>query len=801
MNLLTKLNAALIATFLVAWACSMPALAKKTVEIGILFDYVIEDYQPIFDQLGHEISSVVGNDAEIVYGEKNLLVNNFDAELAEQQYQALVAGNVDIILAFGPVNNQVISNLTKHAKPTILFGAINTDVNGIDYQKQSSGINNYSYVITPSSYQKDLQDFRSIYPFARLGIVGAHGPWDSERARKSIKEAFANIDASYEFIPYESIEQFSQQLDSVDAIYLAEGFGIPFTEIAEIAQLLIARNIPSFTTNRQQDVEAGWLMTNQSADNIKRLFRRIALNVEAVVSGENLSSRPVHVDLSDTLTVNYNTAEKIGLPIRYSQVSDLNIIGSFDDLVVDKSYSLEEAVETAIRNNLSLAADIIDVELAKDKVDSAKTAYFPDLSATVSAQYLDPDLARLSGGQNPEEKRSGSLNFSQTIYSEDSSAGISIQKSLFAAQQENFNARVLDTVLSTTQTSLNLLRLKNAMRSRQQSVEITRRNLNVAQQKFDAGQSSKADIFRFRSEMANNMQALIDAFNNYQQGQYALNAVLNAPLEQRVEIQAINIDDGPFKDEEFGYKELSDALDNPRRRAVFENFLLLNALSDSHELRALEHNLASVERDIAQYGWRRFIPTVSANAQYNNTFDRGGVGVPDPNLALDNDYNVGLVFSIPIFNRNADNVSRRSALKKKQQLEIKIAQQKQFIEKQIRDTVSNVSGRISRIELAAAAEKAAKQSLELVEISYASGAVTITDLIDSQNNYVQAQLASSNAVFDFLDSALSMERAVGNFFFFTNDKLQNEEFIKRFREYRSKNTSSRLRGFSNDKQL
>lgn len=762
---------------------SQSSFAKRVVEIGILTDFLNEDFRPVTDKLIEEIRAVVGNDADIVTNEKNVFINGFDIETAADQYKTLVAGNVDIILAFGPINNELITRQRRHSKPTILFGAVNSDIIGIDLDKKTSGISNFTYMVAPLSYKKDLANFNAVYPLKKTAVVG-FGPWITPESRKVLSETFDGLGAEYELFQYQNTSQFEQDIMPFDSVYLAEGFGITNHEIEVMAKILISQEKPSFSSNRALDVEKGWLATTQSESNLERLFRRIALSVEAVVNGENLSERPVYVELSDTLTQNFNTAEKIGVPIRFSQIASTNIVGNFTDFVVDESYTLIEAIELSLKNNLGLKSASIDVDLAEQDFKQAKTSYFPDISLSGSNRFVDPDLAAISGGQNPERSVSGSLGLSQVLYSEDANAAIGVTKKLLLAQQESYNTSVLDTVLRTTQASFNLLRLRNALQSRAENLDITKRNLKVAEQNFDTGRSGKADIFRFRSELATNLQGLIESINAYRQGQHALNAILNRPIQLRTNIKGVLTDRELLAPKDFDFERLQQTLDNPLEQEIFERFLINQALQFSPELASLEHSLAAVERDLKQYGWRRYIPTVSANAQMNKVFDRSGVGQPDPNFALDDDYNVGLVFSIPLFNQNNDNVDQKRASKQRDKLKIQIENQALSIETRVRDAVLDVSSSVANIELSRVAEKAAEQTLDLIESSYANGAVTITELIDAQNNYLQSQLASANAYYDFLDRAIAMERSVGSFLFLPNPKISDGEFADMYEEFR-----------------
>ncbi len=784
---------AIVWLFFLSLIACQSSYAKRIVNLGILTDSLNEDFRPVTDKLIYEIKAVVGNDAIIQADESNVLINEFDADRAAEQYKDLLSRNIDIILAFGAINNDLITRQRQHSKPTILFGAVNSDIIKIDLEKKTSGISNFTYMVAPLSYKKDLIDFHAVYPFKKTAVFG-FGPWITAESRRVLNEAFGDLGADFEMFQFEDISGFERDVAGFDSVYLAEGFGISNQDIEKMADMLIDQKKPSFTSNRVQNVEKGWLATNQSESNLERLFRRIALSVEAVVNGENLSNRPVYVELSDTLTLNFNTAEKIDVPVRFSQIASTNLVGNFTDFVVDESYTLIEAIKLALERNLSLRAADVDVDLARQDVSNAKTSYYPDLSLTGSNRYVDPDLAAVSGGQNPERSLSGSLGVTQVLYSEDASAAIGVTKELLLAQQESYNTAVLDTVLTTSQASFNLLRLRNALQSRAENLDITKRNLKVAEQNFETGRAGKADIFRFRSELATNLQGLIEAVNAYRQGQHALNVILNRPVQLRIGIEGVLNDRELLAPKDFDFERLERTLDNPLEQEIFEQFLINQALQYSPELAILKHNLAATERDLKQYGWRRYIPTVSANAQMNRVFERGGVGQPDPNFALDDDYNVGLVFSIPLFNGNSDNVQRKRAQKQRQKLELQIENQTLTVENRVRDSVLNVSSSVANIELSRVAEKAAQQTLVLIESSYANGAVTITELIDAQNNYLQSQLASANAYYDFLDRAIAMERSVGTFFFLPNPKIDNEEFTDLYEQFRQNINNSKQEG-------
>lgn len=779
-----RINQVRLAVCFALFAFITPAHSQpKQVNIGILVDEFNVDVRPILSGLKDEIVSVVGNDAQINFPENALLINGYDQDLASRHYQDLLDQNIDIILAFGPINSLVVSEQVEHKKPTILFGAINQDLLDLDQSKTVSGIDNLTYLIASQSYKQDLESFADLFDYQNIGVVVGHLGLLEGRIEAVLDEIVAGIGAQYRLISYTGVDDFASQLGAVDAIYLAEGFSITSGDISQIAELLNSRRIPSFTSTGKRDVELGLMATNRADENYDQLFRRIALDVEAAVNGKNLADQPIYIEYSDTLTVNYNTAERVGAQLRYSQISTTDLVGSIDKFYTDQSYTLEQVALRALAQNLSLQSARKDLQLAEINVSSARTSYLPNLTLSADGTYVDPDLAELSAGQSPERSSTGSLILSQVIYSNEASTNIGIQKSLESRQREDFNADQLDLILNATTASIDLLSLGKNIEIEQQNLDSTRRNLKVAQSKFDAGQASKADIFRFQSEVANNMQGLIGAITAYGQGVHALNTYLNNPIDTHVGIVNVSIESDQF--DGLGYAELAKMLDDPSQRRVVEDFLVVEAMQKSPELKSIGFNLDAVEADQSQYGWRRFLPEISAQAQYNQNISESGVGTPAAGQSLEDDYYVGLTLSVPLFNQNTEHVSKYRAETERQQLLIGRAEIAQSLELRVRDAVLDVSAQTANISLSEVAEEAARQSLDLTEASYANGAVTIADLIDAQNNYFQAQSASFTAKYDFIKSAINLERQIGYFYFLRQSSTENAAFIQRLTEFQN----------------
>lgn len=756
---------------------------KKEYNIGILMDNRTPEIAPLMSKLQHEIKAVVGEDAIIKFSEQSNLVNNYDLKQAELNYKQLIANDTDIIIAFGAVNNLIITQQTVHKKPTILFGAINRDLIAFDDDQKESGVENLTYLIESESYVEDLKRFKELTGFKNVGIVIEEAMTSILPIETTFDKALHELNAAYKLIPYKNVGDITSNLEDIDALYIAGGFFLTPNEIKDIANLCLERKIPSFTVTGIEDVKSGLMATNQNEENIDQFFRRIALNIERYINGTPLSKMPIYIEYKSRLTINYNTAELVNVPIKYSLIADTDFVGDFKNAIAKKQYDLLTVINEVLTQNLSLQASKKDVALAEQNVKTAKSNYLPGLTASGTGTYIDPDVAEISNGQNPEFSTSGNLTLTQTIFSEAANANITIQKNLQKAQEESFNASELDAIFDISNAYFNTLILKSNVIIRLRNLDLTKKNLALAEQNYEAGQSGKSDLLRFRSEMAQNTQAMVEAANQLEQGFVILNQLLNNPVNYEIDVEDVELDKGIF--EKYNYDRITELLDDPALREPFIDFLIKEAQENAPELKSLDYNLKATDRNIKLNGVGRFLPTLALQGQYNRTFSRSGVGSTFPQgfpASPDGNYNVGLSLSIPILNSNQTNIQRQTAVIQKEQLQLNQENTQLAIAANVRNGVLNLINQITNIELSKISEETAKESLELSQTAYASGAVNVVQLLDAQNNYLNAQLARISATYNYLVSSLQLERYLG-YYFLLNSDSDNDKFRQRFLEF------------------
>ncbi len=754
----------------------------QTITIGLLTDKNTSEIQPLLAQLKTEISAVLGQDQTISFNKP--LENNYSLEKAKTNYSSLVDNNgVDIILSLGVLDNIAIYQYKTYAKPTIVFGSINSDFINLSPEQKTSQINNITYIITPLSYKKDLEAFKTLFDYKSIGIIVDDYVADILPLKSVLDPYFRKERKQYKIIKISEKGLISESLDGLDAVYLAGGFQLNNIEFKSLINTVNVKKLPSFSANRIADVERGILATNQPQTNLDQFFRRIALNVEAITNGTNASELPILLEYKNKLTINFNTAKQIDFPLRYAMLGSADFIAGNEESNKKGALSLLDIMNSVVDRNLGLSSAKKSIELVQQDVKLAKSGYLPNITASVNGVYLDPKVAKISNGTNPEFSTSGAIVAEQLIYSESASANVDIQKELQKAEKAKYNASELDALLNASVAYFNALILKTNTTIQNQNLQLTKRNLELATQNFEGGASGKSDVLRFKSQLAQNTQHLIDAGNQLKQAFFTINQLRNTTINKDIDIADAVLSEGVFKN--YKYEDFYTILDNPKLQPALIDFLVEEAKKNAPELKSLDYNLNVTKRTYKLNDTGRFIPTVALQGQYNLAISRSGQGTTIPAgfpSAPDGTYNFGLNVSLPIFNQNQRNIKRQTAKIQEEQLGFEKQNIELSIEKNVNDIILDLISQIANIEISKVAENTAKESLDLTQNAYKQGAVPVIQLIDAQNNYLQSQLGSATANYNYLLTSMKLERTIG-YFFLAHTEVENQEFIQSVNTY------------------
>ena len=773
---------------------------KAPVTIGFAIDGPAEGNDPILATYKREINELLSEEYDVRFPPEKTIVADWTAAGVREAVDKLLSDpEVDVVVALGLISSQDLGRRGPLPKPAIAAVVVDPELQSLPIETREvllaaketekinvSGVANFTYITTGSRPVEEVRVFRRIAPFTRLAVLVMNGvleifPGLVENAREQLKAE--GVEAAVVPVGSSVDEALAAIPPDAEAVYVGPLPHLGKQERRRLAQALVERRLPSFSATGVEDVELGLLASLAPKMTHLRRARRVGIDIQRILGGEDAANLPVDFDRRSQLTINMATARAIGVSPPQLMLIDADLLHEEIEQA-PRSLSLAAVVREAENTNLDLAVADRNVAAGLRLVKLARSALLPQLGVSGGGVFIDKDRARLGAGQNPQRLAFGSISASQLIYSDDVKASYDIEKRFQDLRVEERAQVRLDIIQEAAESYLNVLRAKTIERVQKDNLQLTRSNLELARVRVEIGQAGREELYRWESQLAVNKRDVVDALALRSQAQIALNRVLNRPIEETFITREAGLDDPALVT---SFQQLRPYIETPKAFALLRDFLTQEAFRHSPELRQLDAAVRAQQRELTAAKRSFYVPRVGATAEgtYLGRYGEGSAPPPPPfDTFFTNPYNwsLSITGSLPIFQGGAQHARLGRARQELRRVMTEREAVKQRIEERIRAVLHRANASFIGIDLARDAADAAWRNLDLVKDRYAEGIADILTLLDAQNQALTAELRAANAVFDYLIDQTGVQRAVGRFDYYRSAQ-DRQEFLNRLDEY------------------
>lgn len=768
-----------LALLLALAAAPVGAAAREPVRIGLVLDGPEIDGLGMVASFQEEILALTEGEFDVRFPAALTRSAGWTVDGAHRALESLLADpDVRIVLALGPISSHAAVHLEAPPKPVVapsiflprMQGAPMAELPedaGTAFEGPVSGVANLSYLTVPADFERDLRVFRDIVRFDRITVLASRRllealPDVAMRFREAA--AAAGIELRMVLVSTSAAEALDQLAASDEAVYFTPPLEMPNAETDRLIAGINERRLPSFSLLGRRDVERGVLASAAPPTNRQLLARRTALNVQRILLGADAGSLPVQVARGERITINMATAEAIGTWPSYAILTEADLVAE-GKTEGGRRLELGQVVREALAANLDLAAAERSVLAGAEDVAAARASLRPRLDLSGRLLQVDSDRAEASLGSQRGRTATGSLAFSQPIYTERGRASVDVQRHLDEARRSGRDQVRLDVALAAALSYLDVLRAETLVRVRRNDLGLTRSNLDRARVRERIGQSGRSDVYRWESRIATSRQQVLDAQAALRLAKIELNRVLNRPLEEPFQTAETGLSDPELR---VSGDRLDPYIENPWAFALFRDFEVAEGLALAPELTALDAAIAAQERAVLSARRAFRSPTVSFGATVDHVIAEGGAGGDGPPLPGfdgpdDTDWSVAVQVGLPLYAGGARAAEHVKAREELERLRVERSAARERVEQRIRSALHLASASFAGLRLSEDAARASRANLDLVADAYARGVVEVVTLLDAQNAALAAEEASANAVHDFLTDVMSVQRAVGRF--------------------------------------
>ena len=431
----------------------------------------------------------------------------------------------------------------------------------------------------------------------------------------------------------------------------------------------------------------------------------------------------------------------------------------------DKNWTLQECVDYALNNNISIKQQELSTELIKEDIVVAEGNFYPSLDATVSQRYNFGSYIDNDGSRVSRDSRSNAVNIGTgvTLYNGKRNKNLLIQaeKNLEAAGfdlEENKN----NIMLFVVNSFLNVLLNKENLKIADDQVAISISQVEKAKGLVDAGSEPRSILLEAEATLANNEQQVTSAQNAIDLSLLSLAQLL------QLSHKGFDVDDVDvsINSASLIYNDTDDIFN----KAVNSLPEIKSAEID------VENSKLSVEISKAGY-----YPSLSFSGGLGTSYQhnqgqkdvRPMIDPNDPNIIIfvpngfgqqykDNlGFNFGFSLNIPIFNKfqTKSSVTRAEINVKRSSLQLldEKIKLRESIERAYADAKASLNEFLSAEKSLNAQEEAFKNAQE----SFNLGAMTSFDFDQVRGRLVNAQSSMVNAKYNFVFRSKLLEYYYG----------------------------------------
>jgi len=406
----------------------------------------------------------------------------------------------------------------------------------------------------------------------------------------------------------------------------------------------------------------------------------------------------------------------------------------------DKKWTLQECVNYALDNNISVKKSELTIELRNEDIVSSKSNFFPRVSASTSQ-----NLTFGSAQDRVTFQRVSATSHSTSL---GISAGITVfngfrilnqveqAKIGFEASKYDLEKLKDDISLLVVNSYLNVLFNKENLKISQSQMEVSRKQVNQVSKLVEAGAQPRSNLLEVEANFANDEQKVVIAQNSLDL------ALLD--LAQTLQLDYIDF-------------EIEDiVLDTPSELLMYSDALPIYnfAVANRSEIKSAMLNVESAEKGItiAKSG---FMPTLSMNYNFGSAtsfLDLASISNRAFFYQLDDNKSntFTLSLNIPIFAgfqvKSSVNSAKISHEISKYNLEDSKLELRKIIERAFMDAKAALKTFIASEKNVASQQESFKNS----QVSYNSGVMTSFDFEQVKNRLVSAQSSLINAKYDFV---------------------------------------------------
>lgn len=697
---------------------------------------------------------------------------------------ALADPTVDVIYAAGTMATEMASSLDESviSKP-VLGGALQlSETRGYPISQQgTSTLKNYTFITNPRRVSVDIDLLKQLSGAEKIHVLVDDflipELRNLEVGRTMISES---LGVKIEILPARIAAEatLAEVPDDVSAMYVTTLVRLSEDERRLLYAGLADRQIITVAMSGEIGVRLGAL-GGLASSNSQAVARRTALNIHELLLGGSTELLPVYLPLQDRLILNSETAQRTGWSPDYDTALAAEFVGQ-EFRFEGEAIALEQALETAIENNVDVTIAREDKDISQYDTKIARSRLLPQLNliGNYARSHVSDRINPLTTPDYAHQETLG-VQLRQILFNDEVWSGLKAQRKIEEAEDYDQLSTELDVLESVSIAYFDYLSAKKLYDIERENLSLTENNYQLAQLRADIGSVEPSEVYRWEQNRASGRAALIQRESARSNALIRFNRLIGAPREAVWNFEDINVrNDELFFMDEFLNTKIQRAVEFRQWGVFLQKF----ALDNAPELVAFDLQLAAQGYFLRQKQRRYYLPEVSASVEYAYVQTGSEFAQTDSQ----NEATLGVQLTFPLFEgglRDAEIRQRKATIRRLSAQREKALQQ---IEERVMVAFNAIASGHPNIRLSRRALVSAEKNYNSVQEKYSQGAASILDLLDAQSALLSQRQAAAVAVYDYLAAVHQLQRSIA-WFEFKKTESEKREWIDLYEDFLNSN--------------
>ena len=403
----------------------------------------------------------------------------------------------------------------------------------------------------------------------------------------------------------------------------------------------------------------------------------------------------------------------------------------------DKIWTLEQCVDHALENNITILQAENSLLSSKQDIISAKGNFLPSINSNLSGGASLGNIEVFPGEFRDREFYSTSvgIGFSQSVFNGFRNINLLNQSKLNLERNQFELEKFKDDIsLNVANTYLNVLFNKENLELAKLQVEFSEFQVNQVKTLVEAGSEPNSTLIETKATYSRDIQNLTIAENNHDLALLTLAQLLQLPYEN-FDVEVIEID-------------------TPSANLMYNDIapILNYALQNRNEIKVAERDI-----DLAKLGTKisksAYLPNVSMGYGFNASANFSNLTVDDElldQLNVNKGHSINMNISIPIFNRNQTKAQVKKSKILEETTNLALEQVKIDLESTIQRAFTDARAALKSYEAAQLSLQSQEVAFQNSQERFIIGALNSFDLEQSRLQMINARSSLINAKYDFI---------------------------------------------------